>query len=80
MRLIRHKSFLFVGFAALLAVASEVTKVVVSAAKQQLAVAVDEGQLAADTAAQYQAQLALFAPLLVNSPEATALALQATAS
>jgi hypothetical protein len=59
---------------------SEVTKVVVNAANQQLAAAVEQGQLDADTAGRYSGQLALFAPLLVNSPEATALALQASAS
>ena len=59
---------------------SEVTKVVVNSADQQLQAAVEQGQLEADTAARYRGQIALFAPLLVNSPEATALALQATAS
>jgi hypothetical protein len=58
---------------------SEVTRVVVSAANQQLDAAVEQGQLDADTAGRYSGQIGLFAPLLVSSPEATALALQATA-
>jgi hypothetical protein len=55
---------------------SETTGVVVQAANQQLDAAVSTGQLSSDTAAGYRAQLRLFAPFLVNSPEASALALQ----
>jgi hypothetical protein len=59
---------------------SEVTGVVVTSADQQLDAAVGQGQLSSDTAAQYKSQIALFAPFLVNSPQASAMALQAVES
>src|SRR5215470_17243226 len=46
--------------------ASDVTRVVVDAADEQLDAAVSQGQVSSDTAAQYKAQLAFFAPFLVN--------------
>jgi hypothetical protein len=60
--------------------ASELAKVVVDAADQQLDAAVSQGQVSGDTAAQYKSQLAFLAPFLVNSREASAMALQAAAS
>ena len=59
---------------------SDVTAVVVDAADEQLDAAVSQGQVSSGTAAQYKAQLAFFAPFLVNSSEASAMALQAAAS
>jgi hypothetical protein len=56
---------------------SEVTAVVVDAADQQLDAAVSQGQVSSRTATQYKAQLAFFAPFLVSSSEASAMALQA---
>jgi hypothetical protein len=55
---------------------SETTSVVVQTANQGLDAAVSDGDLPSDTAAGYRAQVRLFAPFLVNSPEASALALQ----
>jgi hypothetical protein len=55
---------------------SEITGVVVQAANQQLDAAVSAGDLSSDTAAGYRAQIGLFAPFLVNSPDASTLALQ----
>jgi hypothetical protein len=59
---------------------SDVTNVVVDSADQQLDAAVSQGQLSTDTASQYKSQIALFAPFLVNSPQASAMALQAVGS
>jgi hypothetical protein len=59
---------------------SDVTSVVVNTADQELDNAVSVGQLSADTASQYKSQIAMFAPFLVNSKEASAMALQAAAS
>jgi hypothetical protein len=56
---------------------ADVTGVVVSTADQELDSAVSLGQLSSDKAAQYKAQAAFFAPFLVNSKDASALALQA---
>jgi hypothetical protein len=55
---------------------SEITGVVVQAANQQLDSAVSAGDLSSDTAAGYRAQIGLFAPFLVNSQDASAMALQ----
>jgi ABC-type sugar transport system substrate-binding protein len=57
--------------------ASDVTAVVVNTADGELDTAVSNGQLTSDTAAQYKAQIGLFAPFLVSSKDASALALQA---
>jgi hypothetical protein len=59
---------------------SDVTRVVVNSADQQLDAAVSQGQLSSDDAAQYKAQIGFFAPFLVNSPDASAMALQAAES
>ncbi|MBV9600527.1 MAG: hypothetical protein JOZ87_27260 [Chloroflexi bacterium] len=59
---------------------SDVTNVVVDSADQQLDAAVSQGQLSSDAAAQYRNQIGFFAPFLVNSPEASAMALQAVGS
>jgi len=56
---------------------ADVTAVVVRAAHEQLDAAVSVGQLPGDEAARYKTQISLFAPLLVTSQEASALALQA---
>jgi hypothetical protein len=60
--------------------ASDITSVVVNSADQQLDAAVSQGQLSSDTAAQYKSQIGFFAPFLVNSPDASAMALQAVES
>jgi hypothetical protein len=57
--------------------AAEITAVVVNTAGQQLDTAVSLGQLSSDTAAQYKSQIAVLAPFLVRSEEASTLALQA---
>jgi hypothetical protein len=59
--------------------ASDITSVVVQAANQQLDTAVSAGDLSSDTAAGYRAQIGLFAPFLVNSADASAMALQVAA-
>jgi hypothetical protein len=59
---------------------SDITKVVVNSADQQLDAAVSLGQVTSDTAAQYKSQIGFFAPFLVNSPDASAMALQAAGS
>jgi hypothetical protein len=59
---------------------SDMTNVVVNSADEQLDAAVSEGQVSSDTAAQYKAQIGFFAPFLVNSPDASAMALQAVGS
>lgn len=56
--------------------ASDITDVVVSSADQQLDDAVSQGQLSTDTAEMYKSEVALLAPFLVRSPEASAMALQ----
>jgi hypothetical protein len=58
----------------------DVTGVVVDTASRQLDVAVSLGQLSSDEASRYRFQIALFAPLLVNSQEASAMALSAVAA
>jgi len=55
----------------------DVTVVVVGAARQELDNAVSVGQLGSDKADQYKSEIAFFAPFLVRSPQASALALQA---
>jgi len=55
---------------------SEVTDVMVQTANQQLDAAVASGAVPAGAAAQYRFQLMLFAPMLVNSADASAFALQ----
>jgi hypothetical protein len=55
---------------------SETTSVVVQTANQGLDAAVSAGELPSDTAASYRAQIGLFAPFLINSAQASALALQ----
>ena len=57
--------------------AADVTAVVVDTADQQLDAAVDLGQMSPRTAADYRSQIAALAPMLVNSAEASAAALQA---
>ena len=59
---------------------SEVTRVVVNAANQQLDAAVEQGQLDADTAGRYSGQIGHSRRCWSTRPRATALALQATAS
>jgi hypothetical protein len=59
---------------------SDITNVVVNSADQQLDAAVSQGQVSSDTAAQYKSQIGFFAPFLVNSPDASAMALQAVES
>ncbi len=59
---------------------SDVTSVVVNSADEQLDAAVSQGEVSSDTASQYKAQIALFAPFLVSSPDASAMALQAVGS
>ena len=54
----------------------EATSVVVDAANRQLDTAVRIGELSSFTAARYRFMIAFFAPTLVNSEEASALALQ----
>jgi len=58
---------------------ADATSVVVDAANRQLDSAVSAGQLSAGTASRYKFMIALFAPSLVNSEEASALALQVAA-
>jgi len=55
---------------------SGITSVVVDSADQQLDAAVSQGELSSDTATQYKGEVAMFAPFLVSSPEASAMALQ----
>ena len=59
---------------------SGVTNVVVTSADQQLDAAVSQGQISNDTAAQYKQQIGFFAPYLVSSADASAMALQAVSS
>jgi hypothetical protein len=59
---------------------NDMTSVVVSTADQQLDAAVGLGQMPAETAAQYKSQIGFFAPFLVNSSDASAMALQAAAT
>jgi hypothetical protein len=59
---------------------SGVTNVVVSSADQQLDAAVSQGQISTDTAAQYKQQIGFFAPFLVSSADASAMAVQAVSS
>jgi Trp operon repressor len=54
---------------------AEITRVMVQTANQQLDADVSAGQLSADTANQYRSEIALFAPLMVNSADASAFAL-----
>jgi hypothetical protein len=54
----------------------EVTSVVVATAHQQLDDAVNGGQLSAEAAAQYKFQIAFLAPMLVNSKQASQMALR----
>jgi hypothetical protein len=49
-------------------------------ANQQLDAAVASGAVPSGTAAQYRFQLMLFAPMLVNSADASAFALQLAAA
>jgi hypothetical protein len=60
--------------------AADVTNVVVTTADQQLDTAVSQGQLSSQAAWGYKAEIAMMAPALVSSPEASALALQAASS
>ncbi len=60
--------------------AGDVTNVVVTTADQQLDTAVSQGQLSSQTAWGYKAEIAMMAPSLVSSPEASAMALQAVGS
>ena len=53
-----------------------ITGVVVAAANSQLDAAVGAGDLSTGTANQYRAEIALFAPMLVRSADASAMALQ----
>jgi hypothetical protein len=57
--------------------AAEVTNVVVTTADQQLDTAVSQGQLSSQAAWGYKAEIAMLAPSLVSSADASALALQA---
>ncbi|MBV9173850.1 MAG: hypothetical protein JOZ81_27625 [Chloroflexi bacterium] len=57
--------------------AADVTAVVVDTAQRELDAAVDHDQVSRETAAGYRAEIAALAPMLVNSAEATAAALQA---
>ncbi len=57
--------------------AAEVTEVVVTTADQQLDTAVSQGQLSSQDAWGYRAEIAMMAPSLVSSADASALALQA---
>ncbi len=59
---------------------SGVTNVVVTSADQQLDAAVSQGQISSDTAGQYKQQIGFFAPFLVSSADASAMALQAVSS
>jgi hypothetical protein len=59
---------------------SGVTSVVVTSADQQLDAAVSQGQISGDTAEQYKQQIGFFAPFLVSSADASAMALQAVSS
>jgi hypothetical protein len=60
--------------------ANEVTNVVVTTADQQLDTAVSQGQLSSQAAWGYKAEIAMMAPSLVSSADASALALQAANS
>jgi hypothetical protein len=54
----------------------DTTGVVVQTANQELDTAVANGDVSSSTAAGYRAQLAFLAPFLVNSADASAMALQ----
>jgi hypothetical protein len=59
---------------------ADVTRVVVDTANAQLDAAVARGEVASETAAQYRFELGLFAPMLVQSKDASAQALSAAQS
>src|SRR5262249_48922960 len=60
--------------------AAAATNVGGTTADQQLGTALSQGQLSSQAAWGYKAEIALMAPSLVSSPEASALALQAVGS
>jgi len=60
--------------------AAEVTTVVVETAHSQIDAAVEQGQLSPEEAAQYKRQVVKYAPLVVNSSDASAFALGAVDS